>query len=182
MAEQKEKIVKRSDKVAYMNVGTDEAPDFQRMRKFTDMSNSANPKEYNRTYVDEDGEVTDVTGYAKEKSFAFDQYTNNKVHEKLVDIIEEEKTGDDAIVDILVVDKTTKTEENKYTARRRKYSVVADSDGDSTDAYTYGGSFKKNGNFEKVTVTLSNDEMKATIEASEAVSLNNKIKVESAGK
>ncbi len=163
MPENKEKIVKRSDKVAYMNVGTDELPDFQRMRKFTDMSNSANPTEYSRTYVDEDGEVTDVTGYSKEKSFAFDQYTNNKVHEKLVDIIEEEKTGDDAIVDILVVDKTTKTEENKYTARRRKYSVIPDSDGDSTDAYTYSGSFKKNGNFEKVEVTLSTDEMKATI-------------------
>lgn len=157
-----EKLVKRKDKVAYMNVGTKEAPDYQRMRKFTELSNSANATEYSRTYVDE-GEVTDVTGYSKEKSFNFDQYTNNKVHQKLVDIIEEEKIGDEAIVEILVVDKTTKTEENQYTARKRNYAVVADSDGDSTDAYTYGGSFKKNGNFEKVTVTLSEDEMKATI-------------------
>ena len=163
----KERIVKRSDKVAYMNIGTYEEPDFQRMRKFTDMSNSSNTTEYSRRYVDEDGEVTDVTGYSKEKSFAFDQYTNNKVHEKIVDIIEEEKTGDDAIVDILVVDKTTKAENGQYTARRRNYTVVADSDGDSTDAYTYGGSFKKNGNCEKITVTLSEDEMKATIAEAE---------------
>ena len=163
MPDNKEKIVKRSDKVAYMNVSTAEAPDYKRMRKFTEMSNSANPTEYSRSYVDEDGEVTDITGYSPEKSFGFDQYTNNPVHEKLVDIIENEKTGDDAIIEILVVDKTTKTEENKYKARKRKYSVIPDSDGDNTDAYTYSGSFKSNGKFEEVLVTLSEDELTATI-------------------
>ena len=43
-----EKLVKRSDKIAFMNVGTSEAPDYQRMRKFTEISTSKNPVEYSR--------------------------------------------------------------------------------------------------------------------------------------
>lgn len=159
-----EKLVKRSDKIAFMNVGTAEAPDFQRMRKFTEMSNSKNPREYSREYVDEDGEVTDVTGYAPEKAFAFDQYTNNPVHEKLAKIIDDELTGDDAIVQILVVDKTKADENGGFESRLRNYSVIPDSDGDSNEAYTYSGSFKSKGAFEKVSAKLSADGKTATIE------------------
>lgn len=163
MAENKtEKMVKRSDKVAFLNVGTSEAKDFQRMRKFTEISTSKNPTEYSRNYVDEDGEVTDVTGYAEEKSYAFDQYTNNPVHEKIAKITDDELTGEDATVEVLVVDKTSATDGN-YSARLRKYAVIPDAEGDSTDAYTYSGSLKAKGTFEKVTVTLSADGKTATI-------------------
>lgn len=163
MAENKtEKMVKRSDKVAFLNVGTSEAKDFQRMRKFTEISTSKNPTEYSRNYVDEDGEVTDVTGYAEEKSYAFDQYTNNPVHEKIAKITDDELTGEDATVEVLVVDKTSATDGN-YSARLRKYAVIPDAEGDNTDAYTYSGSLKAKGTFEKVTVTLSADGKTATI-------------------
>ena len=74
------KLVKISDKIAFMNTGTEEAPVFERMTKFTEISTSKNPKEYSRQYVDEETETTDVTGYAEEKSYAFDQYTDNPVH------------------------------------------------------------------------------------------------------
>lgn len=157
-----EKMVKRSDKVAFLNVGTSDAKDFQRMRKFTEISTSKNPTEYSRNYVDEDGEVTDVTGYAEEKSYAFDQYTNNSVHEKIAKITDDELTGEDATVEVLVVDKTSATDGN-YDARLRKYAVIPDAEGDSTDAYTYSGSLKAKGTFEKVTVTLSADGKTATI-------------------
>ena len=163
MAELEEKLVKRSDKVAFMNTGTSELPKYERMRKFTELSNSRNPQEYSRQYVDRDGEDTDVTGFSPEKGFAFDEYSNNPVHKKIVDIIEDEKKGNDAIIEILVVDKSRTTEDGGFEARRRKYSVVADSDGDETNAYTYSGSFKSNGDFEKVTVTLNKDETIATI-------------------
>ena len=157
-----EKIVKRSDKVAFMNVGTLEAENYQRMRKFTEMSTSKNPREYSREYVDEDGEVTDVTGYAPEIAFGFDQYTNNSVHEKIATIIDDELTGDDAVVEILVVDKT-KALDNGFEARKRKYTVVPDSDGDSTEAYTYSGTLRSKGTFKKVTATISEDGKVATI-------------------
>ena len=158
-----EKIVKRSDKVAFMNTGTTEAPVYTRMRKFTEMSNSKNPKEYSREYVDEDGEVTDVTGYSPEKSYAFDQYKDNPVHEKIAKIADDELKGDDAIVEILVVDKSSSDTSGKFEARKRKYTVVPDTDGDSTDAYTYSGTFKANGTFEKVNATISSDGLTATI-------------------
>ena len=42
----KEKLVKRSKKVAYMDVSTTSIPNFQRMRKFTEISTSKNAQEY----------------------------------------------------------------------------------------------------------------------------------------
>lgn len=162
-AQIEEKLVKRSDKVAFLDVGTTEAPNFQRMRKFTDISTSKNSKEYNRQYVDEEAEDNDVVGYGEEKSYAFDQYTNNPVHEKIAKITDDELTGDDAIVKVIVVDKTKPVEGGGFQARLRKYAVIPDSDGDSTDAYTYSGSLKAKGAFEKVTATISDDGKKATI-------------------
>ena len=160
-----EKLVKRSDKVAFMNVGTVEAPEFQRMRKFTDISTSKNPVEYSRRYVDEESEQTDTTGYAEEKSYAFDQYTENTVHEKIANITDNELTGDEATVQVLVVDKSKTVDNGGFEARLRTYAVVPDTDGNSTDAYTYSGSLKAKGAFEKVTATLSADEKTATISA-----------------
>lgn len=158
-----EKLVKRSDKVAFLNVGTSTEKVFERMRKFTEISTSKNATEYSRQYVDEGGETTDTIGYAEEKSYAFDQYKNNAVHEKIVNITDEELTEDDATVEILVVDKSKASDDGKYDARLRKYAVVPDGEGDSNDAYTYSGSLKSKGKFEKVKATLSEDERTATI-------------------
>lgn len=168
-AENTEQLVKRSGKVAFMNVGTSEEPKYQRMTKFTEMSQSKNAVEYSRTYVDEDGEVTDVTGYSPEISYAFDQYTGNAVHEKLVDIADNEKTGADALVDILIVDFSKKDSTGSgYEARLRTYSVIPDTEGDSTDAYTYSGTFRKNGKFKVGTATLSENDTVATFAEKEA--------------
>ena len=74
------KLVQRSKKVAFYKVGDK----YERMTGFTSMSKSSNPKEYSRQYVDEDGEVTDVTGYSPSIDYAFDQYENNAVHDDIV--------------------------------------------------------------------------------------------------
>ncbi len=160
----KEKLVKRNQKVAYMDVSTTEIPNFQRMRKFTEISTSKNAVEYSRTYVDEDGETTDITGYGEEKSYAFDQYTNNPVHQKIVDITENEKTDDDALVKVLVVDKTQAIG-NGFKARLRTYAVVPDTEGDATEAYTYSGTLKRNSKYTVGVATLSLDEKQATFVA-----------------
>lgn len=163
-----EKLVKRSGKVAFMDVSTTQIPNFLRMRKFTDISKSKNPTEYSRTYVDEDGEVTDVTGYSEEISYAFDLYTGNLVHEKIVKITDDELTGDEALVKILIVD-FSKPVGSGYEARLRTYSAVPDTEGDSTDAYTYSGSFRKNSKMTKGIATLNSDNTVATFVASEEV-------------
>ena len=168
-AENTEKLVKRSGKVAFMDVGTSGASKYQRMKKFTEMSQSKNATEYSRTYVDEDGEVTDVTGYSPEISYAFDQYTGNAVHEKLVDITDNEKTGADALVNILIVDFSKRASTGSgYEARLRTYSVIPDTEGDSTDAYTYSGTFRKNGGFKVGTAVLSENDTVGTFTEKEA--------------
>lgn len=159
-----EELVKRNGKVAYMDISTTSIANFQRMRKFTEISKAKNATEYSRTYVDEDGEVTDVTGYSEEISYAFDLYKKNLVHQKIVDITDNEKTGNDALVKILTVD-FSKPSGTGYEARLRTYSVVPDTEGDSTDAYTYSGAFRKNSGFTIGTAVVSEDGLKATFTA-----------------
>ena len=163
-----EQLVKRSRKVAFMDVSTTSIANFLRMTKFTEISKSKNPTEYSRSYVDEDGEVTDVTGYSEEISYNFDLHVGNLVHEKLVDITDNEKTGADALVKILQVD-FTKPKGSGYEARLRTYSVVPDSEGDSTDAYIYSGAFRKNSNMTIGVATMNADNTKATFTAEQEV-------------
>lgn len=163
-----EELVKRNGKVAYMDISTTSIANFQRMRKFTEISKAKNATEYSRTYVDEDGEVTDVTGYSEEISYAFDLYKKNLVHQKIVDITDNEKTGNDALVKILTVD-FSKPSGTGYEARLRTYSVVPDAEGDSTDAYTYSGAFRKNSGFTIGTAVVSEDGLTATFTATQEV-------------
>lgn len=163
-----EKLVKRSGKVAFMDVSTTQIPIFLRMRKFTEISKSKNPTEYSRTYVDEDGEVTDVTGYSEEISYAFDLYSGNLVHEKIVKITDDELTGDEALVKILIVD-FSKPVGSGYEARLRTYTTVPDTEGDATEAYTYSGTFRKNSKMSKGIATLNSDNTVATFTETEVV-------------
>lgn len=142
-------IVKRSGKVAFMSVGGSPT----RMRGFTELNKSKNATEYSRQYVDEDTERTDVTGYSESVSFAMDLFKGDAVHEEIVKIFDEEAIGEDATVTITTVDFTNGSEEAGYSAIQRTYAVVPSSEGDSTDAYTYSGDFKANG--EKVAGTAT---------------------------
>lgn len=58
------KLIKRSKRVSFLNVGTTDEPQFIRMQGFSSMSESKSAKEYSRQYVDEDTERSDVVGYA----------------------------------------------------------------------------------------------------------------------
>lgn len=75
-----EKLVKRSQKVAFYGVPGEDSATYHRMTGFTEFSKTSNPKEYNRQYVDEDFERNDITGYNPEFSYAFDLFENNAVH------------------------------------------------------------------------------------------------------
>lgn len=147
-------IVKRSGKVAFYQVPDSES--YTRMQGFTSLSVSKNPEEYNRKYVDENSKRTDTVGYDTSMSFTFDLVRDNAVHEDITSIINNELTGADAVRSIVVVD--TKTNE----ARMRNYTVVADSEGDDENVYTYSGTFKANGEQVIGTATISDDGMTAT--------------------
>ena len=133
-------LIKRSKRVAFMNVGTEEQPQYVRMQGFTSMSESKSPKEYSRQYVDEDTERSDVVGYATQVGYSFDRHSPFAPHEKIAEITDEEKTGSDAHVDIVTVDLFS--EGSQKVARKRTYAVIPDTTGDGTDALIYSGNFR----------------------------------------
>lgn len=135
------RFLKRSDKVAYLKTGDNE---YHRMKGFTALTKNFNPEEYARKYVDETFETTDVVGISVSLDFEFDQRKNDPVHQVLVDIIENEKLGDDASVTILSVDFSEEDGEG-FKAVEREFSVIPESGGDGTEFYKYGGSFMVKG-------------------------------------
>ena len=138
-------LIKRSDKKMFYGIpGTGDTATFTRMHYFTELSTSKNPVEYSRQYVDEAMERTDVTGYSPSISFNFDDYAGDAVLEDIVAIINEEKLGTDAQRDLILVDFSKKVD-GGYYAVKRKFAVIADSEGDGSEAYTYGGNFKVTG-------------------------------------
>ena len=135
-------IYNRADIVNFMNTGTAENPVWTRMQGFTEGGKSMNSSTYDRRYIDEKTERSDVVAYKPEIAYNFDRIVGNAVHEKLVAIHNNETTG--ASVEILTIDfKATTT--GGYEARKRTYSVIPDASGDSTDAMTYSGSFSAAG-------------------------------------
>src|SRR5690606_39712753 len=112
----------RSKKVAFMEVDKET---FHKMRRFTDLTTNRNPKEYTRQYVDENYETTDVVAISTSMEFTFDQMQGDAVHEKLVDIIDGERIGDDAVVSIVVVDLTRQgSTTGSFKAIKRDFVVV----------------------------------------------------------
>lgn len=148
------KIYNRADKVAFMNTGTSQAPVYTRMQGFTEGGKSLNSSTYARRYIDEIGERSTVTGYSTEIAYNFDRIVGNVIHEKIAEIHDDELVGE--TVELLIVDMITNE------ARLRSYSVIPDTDGDSTDAYTYSGNFHAEGKITKGTATVSSDGMTAT--------------------
>ena len=155
-------LVKRSDKVSFfgnMNGGTET---FNRMRGFTTLSGSKNAIEYTRHYVDEEMETTDVTGYSPSIEFGFDQYAGDLVHDEMVEILDNEKTGSEARRNIVTVDFSQPVQGGGYKATKREFSIIGDADGDGTDAYTYSGTFRATGQRIEGTATLNADSSVAT--------------------
>lgn len=93
-----EKLVLRANRKMFMGVvGTGSTVTYTRMRGFTTLSESKNPVEYSRKYIDETFETTDVTGMSPSYDFTFDRMTPNAVLDDIADIIDNETLGSDAV-------------------------------------------------------------------------------------
>ncbi len=156
MTEAVRKLVARARKVAYANTGTPELPIWTRMRGFLSLPKAKEAIEYSRQYVDEYFETTDTLGMSESQEFEFDRYTNDAVHDKIAKIFDDELIGDDANIEIMVVDFTpglTGEAPEQWDAIKRLYSVIPDTEGDGTESYKYSGTFKAKTAVEKVKVT-----------------------------
>lgn len=147
---QEGQVYNRADIVNFMGLTLD-ASIFQRMKGFTDNGKSLNSTTYDRRYVDEKIERSETTAFATEIAYGFDRMYGNAVHNILADVHDKEITG--FIVPILTVNFNEPVGDG-YRARFRTWSVNPDSDGDSTDAYTYSGAFKANSSIVEGVATI----------------------------
>lgn len=135
-------MVKRSDKIPFAKK-VDAEGDYKRFHGLTEFAESKNPVEYSRRYIDEETERTDVTGYAPEISFDFDEYSDNSVQADIVEIFDKELTGYATHISVLIVNlsKESKTP-GSYEAAVREFAVIPDSSGGEVDRSNYSGSLK----------------------------------------
>ena len=152
-----DKIAKRSDKIAFYGIANGDSVEYKRMRGFTDLSINKNPVEYSRRYIDEKTERNDVVGYAPSISYSFDKFSNDVVHNDIISVADDELVGADAVRSIVLVDLTNETSDGVYPAVCRRWSIIPDSEGNDTDAYTYSGTLKANGDILKGTASSSDN-------------------------
>ena len=156
-------LILRAQQRAYANTGTVATPEYNLIGEgFTDLSQSKNAKEYSRQYIHESSERSDVVGYSPSLAYSFDMHSGDPVCEKLAEIADEEKRGEDAHIEIVLVHLWDKNASGKCRAFKRTYSAIPDSDGSGTDALIYTGTLKAvgeviKGYFDETTKTFTAD-------------------------
>ena len=163
------KIVKRNQKLAYYGVKDAEGKiTYHKMKGFTDISVSKNPKEYQRQYIDEITETTDVISYSPTIDFSFDMFTEDAVHLDIEKVFDNELIGADAVRSILIVDftKPVADAEGAYAMSLRDFALIPDTEGKGTEFYQYSGTFKAKGDV-KTGYATSNDDFETCVPVTE---------------
>ena len=162
-------MIGRHEVVAFLGVKANDKVVYKRMRGFEEMSTSRNPEKYEPKYVDEKNKKSIVTGYATSISYKFDYEVNYDVHSVITNITELEKTGCDAVVEIVIVNtaKPAATGASSFAAYRRKFTVTPNTDGDDANVMKYSGSFDANGELEVGTATTKDEWETAEFSANE---------------
>lgn len=135
-------MIKRSEKLAFMQVTEGSKQVFMRMTGFTELSVSKNPKEYSRKYIDEDMERSAVVGYSPSITYKFDTEPDNAVHKVFGEVADKELTGSDAVCSIVVADLSAPNDDGSYNAIKRSFTIIPSAEGDDKDTYTCSGSLK----------------------------------------
>lgn len=105
---------------------------------FTSMTESPSAQTKERKYINEKSSRKNITSYAP--SFAFETLLmfNNPAVKKIYDIYTHRKTGSDAIVEMITVDKFGTATNNAYPARKGNYAVEVSSCDDDDDMIIKG--------------------------------------------
>ena len=137
-------LIMRAGLAHYMDTSDTSTPSFNRIGEgFTDFTESKNPKEYSRQYIDEQTERTDVIGYAPSIAYSSDVYSDDPVCQKIVAITDAEAVGEDAQVDIVTANEYEITgTATTCNAVKRTYAVIPDQKGSGVEALIYTGTLK----------------------------------------
>lgn len=138
-------MIKRSEKLAFMEVTENGNAVYRRMTGFTELSVSKNPKEYSRKYIDESTERNAVVGYSPSISYKMDYEPGNTVHNEFSKIADCELTGENAVKNIVIADLTTADNSGVCNAIKRAFSVIPSAEGDDSETYTLSGNMKASG-------------------------------------
>ncbi|MBR4173031.1 MAG: hypothetical protein IKR46_01510 [Clostridia bacterium] len=138
-------MIKRSEKLAFMQVTEGASAVYRRMTGFTELSVSKNPKEYSRKYIDESAERSAVVGYSPSISYKMDYEPENSVHSEFAAIADRELVGEDAVRNIVIVDLTTEDNSGVCSAVKRAFSIIPTTEGDDSETYTLSGNMKASG-------------------------------------
>ncbi len=135
-------MIKRSERLAFMEVGSGDEALYARMTGFTELSVSKNPKEYSRKYIDEDIERSAVVGYSPAISYKFDADPENVVHQVFFEVSDKELLGKETECNIVIADISKLNEDGSAKAIMRRFSIIPSGEGDDKDTYTCSGSLK----------------------------------------
>lgn len=138
-------MIKRSERLAFMEVSGSSGNVFKRMTGFTELSVAKNPKEYSRKYIDEDMERSAVVGYAPAISYKLDLEPGNSVHDFFAEVADKELTGEDTECVIVIADISSADGSGSCSAVKRTFSVIPSAEGDDKDTYTLSGSLRAAG-------------------------------------
>lgn len=110
---------------------------------FTEFTENKNPREYERQYINEATERTDIVGYATSVTYAFDVYEDDPVAEKLLSMTLGENVGADARVTVVTafLYKESGTP-GRVAAVKRDYTVCPTKLGSGTEALICAGNLK----------------------------------------
>lgn len=109
---------------------------------FTDFTESKNPIEYSRQYINEATERTDIVGFAPSVTYAFDVLDADEVQGALMEITVSEALGDAAVVSVVTAFLHNRNEDGYAIATRREYTVCPGKLGQGTEALIVTGTLK----------------------------------------
>jgi hypothetical protein len=136
---------------------------------FTAFSESKNPQEYSRKYINDKTQRSDVTGYAPQYDYTLDCIDGDPVVAEIVKVHDNELTGNEAKRYIITVNLWSDSTGKACAAKRRLYTIVPDKKADGTDALVYSGSMKAAGDIEAGTFDLENLKFTPTADETAAV-------------
>lgn len=123
----KDLLVMRSKIVPAMNLGTENAPDWEICGKgWTKFSESPNAQTESTKYINMDSETTDTVSYAPKYSFECDLMSSEKTIKRIYDIAKGRKTGSECVLPFLIIDKFDPVDDG-YVAWYEKLAVAVSS-------------------------------------------------------
>lgn len=153
----KDNLVTRTKIIPAVNLGTEEAPDWEICGKgWTKFSESPNAQTESTKYINMESETTDTTSYSPKYGFECDLMALERSIKRIYDIAKGRKTGSECVLPFLIIDKFDPVEGGGYVAWYEKLAVAVSSI-DGEKKMKMSGDLNGQGDTVKGVATISDD-------------------------